>query len=347
MATRLCDLRVGEEETLFALLSQKTKKLTRTQKPYWSCAFRDNSSTISGKIWSNADFFEDMELWPEGEAYRLVATLEHSEQYGPDLRIREMRPVNDSDLDAGLDPATLYPSSLQAPDVSWKKLRELLARSLTDPHLSRLVDRILQNHDADFGRIQAAESLHHAYPGGLLEHVWSLTRLAVFVADHYARYYDQLDPPLNRSMIIAAIVLHDIGKLKELHFTPAQAHYTTEGRLIGHIVLGRDMVRAAAQEIEGFPEETLMQLEHAILAHHGVKTFGSPVEPQTLEALIVSQLDLLDAKVNSVALELMKPGTSTDAWTDRIYACENRRFYRGRPKEPGIANESGDEEGST
>ncbi len=106
---------------------------------------------------------------------------------------------------------------------------------------------------------------------------------------------------MNRGLIVAAAILHDIGKLRELEYHPVEARYTKEGTLIGHVLMGRDMVREAAAKIEGFPEELLLCLEHAILSHHGKREFGAPVAPATLEALIVSFVDDLDAKVNMVA----------------------------------------------
>ena len=111
---------------------------------------------------------------------------------------------------------------------------------------------------------------------------------------------------------MAAIVLHDIGKLRELEYHPCEARYTKEGRLIGHILMGRDMVREAARSIEGFPEETLLLLEHAILAHHGKHEFGAPVLPQTMEAILVSYIDDLDAKMNIVARQRMRSRTDDD-----------------------------------
>ena len=132
-------------------------------------------------------------------------------------------------------------------------------------------------------------------------------------------------------MIVAAAILHDIGKLRELEYHPVETRYTKEGTLIGHVLMGRDMVREAAARIEGFPEELLLCLEHAILAHHGKREFGAPVAPATLEALIVSFVDDLDAKVNMVAQKAMDPQNG-EAFTDKIFALENRKFYRGLPE---------------
>src|SRR5262249_57955840 len=112
--------------------------------------------------------------------------------------------------------------------------------------------------------------------------------------------------------VIAGTILHDIGKLRELEYHPVEAKYTKEGYLIGHILMGRDMIREAAGRIEGFPAETLILLEHAILAHHGRREFGSPVLPQTMEALLVSFIDELDAQMNSGARERMNPQTTAN-----------------------------------
>ena len=143
---------------------------------------------------------------------------------------------------------------------------------------------------------------------------------------------------MNKGVVIAAIVLHDIGKLRELAYHPVEAKYTKEGCLVGHVLMGRDMVREAARSIDGFPEETLLLLEHAILAHHGKREFGAPVLPQTLEAILVSFIDDLDAKMNIVARQRVLSATDDD-FTDRVYALDNRRIYKGIPEESGTEDD--------
>ncbi len=132
-------------------------------------------------------------------------------------------------------------------------------------------------------------------------------------------------------MIAATIPRRYRQEFCELEWPGRGAVATKEGYLIGHILMGRDMIRDAAARIEGFPAETLILLEHAILAHHGRREFGSPVLPQTMEALLVSYIDELDAKMNSVARERMTSQTA-DGFTDRIFALDNRRFYKGVPE---------------
>jgi 3'-5' exoribonuclease len=133
-------------------------------------------------------------------------------------------------------------------------------------------------------------------------------------------------------VIIAATVLHDIGKLRELEYHPVEAKYTVEGCLIGHVLIGRDMVREQAGKIEGFSQETLLLLEHAILAHHGRRDYGAPIVPQTIEALLVSFVDDLDAKMNIAARQRILSNT-VDKFTEKVFALDNRRFYKGVPRD--------------
>ncbi len=234
----------------------------------------------------------------------------------------------------GYDFLDLVPNSQIGADELKRKLRDLIDRFVEDPPLKTLVENLLRENDALFTRMPAAQNFHHSYTSGLLEHVWSMARIAGFLVDHYGKYYDRLDPPLNRGVVVAAAILHDIGKLRELEYHPVEAKYTTVGKLIGHILMGRDMVREAASRIDGFPQELLLNLEHAILAHHGKREYGSPVLPQTLEALLVSYVDDLDAKMNIAALERIGCQTSDD-FTDRIYALDNRQIYKGVPADHG------------
>ena len=148
---------------------------------------------------------------------------------------------------------TWSPTASFHPTSCKKKLRALIDRYIEHPALKTLVENILDEHESLFSRMPAAQNFHHSYTSGLLEHVWSMTRIAGFLADHYAKYYDQLNPPLNRGLIVAAAILHDIGKLRELEYHPVEAKYTKEGCLIGHVLMGRDMVREAAQTDRRLP----------------------------------------------------------------------------------------------
>jgi 3'-5' exoribonuclease len=328
---KLSDLVNGQEAVCYAALVRKSRGVTKSNQPYMKCVFRDKRSTVEAPLWSDSRFLEEAESWTEGTPYRLQVRGKFDLRYGMQVDLLGIRPATDEDARDGFDFADLYESSRYPADELVRKLYDLIERCIDQPQLRRLVKDILEEHLPLFKKMPAAQGIHHTYTGGLLEHVWSMTRIASFLADHYAKYYDQLNPPFDRGVVIAATILHDIGKLRELEYHPVETKYTKEGYLIGHILMGRDMIREAAARIDGLPAETLMLLEHAILAHHGRREVGSPVLPQTMEALLVSFIDELDAKMNSVARERMTSQT-TDGFTDRIFALDNRRFYKGIPE---------------
>lgn len=337
VVVRLSDLVNDEEAVCYAALVRKTKGMTKSNQPYMRCVFRDSRTTVEAPLWSDSRFLKEADSWTEGTPYRLQVRGKYDIRYGMQVDLLGIRPATDEDAEYGFDFTDLYERSRIHPDDLFKKVRDLIERCIDQVPLRRLVESILEDHEALLKKMPAAQGMHHTYTGGLLEHVWSMTRIASFLADHYAKYYDQLNPPFNRGVVIAATVLHDIGKLRELEYHPIETKYTKEGQLIGHILIGRDMIREAAARIEGFPEETLILLEHAVLAHHGKREFGSPIPPLTMEALLVSYIDDLDAKMNCVARERLNSQTS-DSFTDRIYALENRRFYKGIPDGPPDGN---------
>jgi 3'-5' exoribonuclease len=326
---KLSEIQHEEVAECFAVLTRKVSGRTKKDEPYWKCYFRDRRVERETPFWFNSRFFPQVPGWPDGTPYRLTVRGRQDARFGMQLELLEIRPIDEArDIPQGYDFTDLVESGLRTPAACWDRIHELVEKSVTDPHIRRLLALLLSEHRAEILRIQAATGMHHAYTGGLIEHIWSMTRIAVFLAEHYEKYYSSLDPPLNRSVVVAATVLHDIGKLRELAYGPVEARYTVPGRLIGHILLGRDMVREAAARIEGFPPETLLLLEHAIVAHHGRQEFGSPVVPQTIEALIVAFVDDLDAKVNQVARSLLSCDGDGD-FTERLFGLDNRRIYRG------------------
>ena len=330
---RLSELTHGQEAVCFAALVKKEVGVDKHDKPFVKCHFRDRRVTLVAPLWSGNALREEAETWQDGIGYRLRVRGDWKVRYGLQLEILEIRPARDEDAAEGYDFFDLVESSDYDPDRLLKSIRERVERSIDDPCLRRLVETILSEHEPLFKKMPAAQNFHHSYTGGLLEHVWSMTRIASFLADHYGHYYAKLNPHLNKGVIIAATILHDIGKLRELDYHPVEAKYTKEGCLIGHVLMGRDLVRETARKIDGFPEETLLLLEHAILAHHGKRDFGAPIVPQTIEALLVSYIDDLDAKMNIAARERLLSNTEGE-FTNKVFALDNRRLYKGIPEEP-------------
>jgi 3'-5' exoribonuclease len=332
VVVRLSDLVDGQEAVCYAALVKKTRGVTKSNQPYVKCLFRDKRVQYEAPLWHDHRFFPEADGWVEGMAYRLQLRAKHDLRYGLQVDILGIRPAAEEDIEDGFDFFDLVESSEYNTKELFDSILYRVDKYVEEPHLRQLVHEILSEHRELLVKMPAAQNLHHSYTAGLLEHVWSMTKVAEFLIKHYGGYYKDLNPPLDKGVVVAAIVLHDIGKLRELKYHPVEARYTKEGCLIGHVLMGRDLVREKARSIDGFPEETLLLLEHAILAHHGKREFGAPVLPQTLEAILVSFVDDLDAKMNIVARQRMRSITDDD-FTDRVYALDNRRIYKGIPEE--------------
>ena len=281
---------------------------------------------------------------PRGRLIACRFAASHDLRYGMQLEILGIRPATDDDAGDGFDFFDLVPNSqYSAGRAAQEDCDQLIERYIDHPALKTLVENILERACRRCStRMPAAQNFHHSYTSGLLEHVWSMTRIAGFLADHYAKYYDQLDPPLNRGLIVAATILHDIGKLRELEYHPVEAKYTKEGCLIGHVLMGRDMVREAAQTDRGLPRRSCSCAWN--MRSWRITASASSVRRscrRRMEALLVSYVDDLDAKMNIVARERMGSQTATRSPTgftrsitgDSTRECRKR--FLGRP--PRIA----------
>ncbi len=340
VVSRLSDVVDGQEAVCFAALVKKTRGMTKANQPFVKCLFRDKRVAYEAPLWHDHRYFPEADSWVEGLAYRLQVRASFNLRFGMQIEILGIRPTTDDDAEDGFDFFDLVESSQYKPQKLIDSIHRRVDKFIQDPHLKQLVLKILADHDELFRVMPAAQHMHHNYTGGLLEHVWSMSRIGEMLVDHYGSYYHTLNPPLDKGLVMAAIIMHDIGKLRELKYHPVEARYTKEGSLVGHVLMGRDLVRETAKSIDGFPEETLLLLEHAILAHHGKREFGAPILPQTFEAILVSFIDDLDAKMNVVARHRVLSKTEDD-FTDRVYALDNRRIYKGVPIELG------DEDGAT
>lgn len=203
----------------------------------------------------------------------------------------------------------LLPSAEKDIEELQKELAEIV-ETVENPYLSELLKLFLADEDISrrLRMCPASVSYHHAYLGGLLEHIVSVTKLAMKVAEHYPHM-------LNRDMFITGMILHDIGKLKELSYQGG-FQYTDKGRLVGHIVVGVMMIEEKASKIKDFPSELLDQLQHIILSHHGEADTNSPRTPMTAEALAVHYLDNLDAKLQGFSEAMAQDRDPESRWTE-------------------------------
>jgi 3'-5' exoribonuclease len=322
----LSELADGQEADFFAVLSEKQELTTRDGKPYFRVSFRDAKREVGLPIWSDSPLAAPCRNeWTVGEFYKLRGSVEQS-KFGPQLEIRKIRPVEPSDRDEGFDPAMCLAASRFDPEQMFAELLATAEERIADKSLRQLVVDILQEHRKPLLALPAATRNHHAFVGGYLEHVLNVTRTCAYFADKYAELYADLDPPLDKDVVVAAGVLHDIGKLRELALGPTGAEYTAAGSLIGHVLQGRDIVRDAAAGRTIDPEK-LLRLEHAIIAHQRLPEWGAPKPPMTPEALIVHYADDLDAKLQMMVAALADDTSDGPVTTKRNALYQH--VYRG------------------
>lgn len=320
-----CDLAPGEIGDFFALLAAKEELTTRDGKPYFRATFRDARREAAAYVWADAPLFDDASGWQAGEFFKLRAVFKET-NFGPQIELMRIRPVGDGDHDEGFDPALCLPRSRFDPEKSFARLLEIIDHHITDEALAALVRDLLEQNREVLLSLPAAKRNHHASVGGFLEHVVSVTETCCYLAEKYCHYYPQLDPPLDRDLVIAGAILHDIGKVRELEQQPTGGEYTPSGRLIGHILQGRDMLREAAER-HPIDADKLLRLEHLIVAHQKLPEWGSPKPPMTPEALIVHYADDLDAKLYMMVDILT--GDSSDGPFTSSRNVLGQSLYRG------------------
>jgi 3'-5' exoribonuclease len=295
------------------MVKEKTMAMAKNGKPYMNLRFMDKSGDIDGKLWDNVD--ELGKTFQKGDFVKIRGTA--SLYMGKmQLVAKEIKRLDDE----GVDLADFVPVS----PVPLAEMQAELARSvasLTNPHLKALMDAFCGDSVfmAGYCKAPAAKGMHHVYLGGLLEHSLSVVRLVDAMVPLY--------PDLNRDLLVVGALLHDLGKVAELSYDRA-FEYTDEGRLIGHISIGVEMLSERIATVPGFPRELAMVLKHLLLSHHGQYEYGSPKRPKTVEATILHYLDDMDSKINGIRSHIAKETAQGSRWTShhRLY---NLYFFTG------------------
>jgi 3'-5' exoribonuclease len=289
------------------LVQTKDVRQKKTGEPYLSLTLADRTGEIDAKMWDNAQ--EVLDAFDKDSFVRVKGQMQIF-QNRPQLTIHKLQPTPESEVDI----ADFLPASRRDRDEMFAELKQWIA-SMTDPHLKALLERIFADESVAvaFRTAPAAKSVHHNFIGGLLEHVLSLCRLAKFTAAHYAG--------IDFDLLLAGAILHDIGKITELHYARSLG-YTTAGQLIGHISIGVRMVEDAIGEIPGFKPTVRDLLLHMILSHHGSLEYGSPKVPVFLEAMLLHQLDTMDAKMECMRASIEKDRQIEGVWTGYIGPLE-------------------------
>ncbi len=293
------------------LITNATKGVTNNNTSYLTISVQDKTGSLDGKVWEL--FPEDNDLYVPGNIIELEADVLNY-RGSLQLKIKTAKLVT-----APIDYAR-FMMSAPLPLSDMEKELNRIINTLEDGQIKLLVTTLIKNHYESFITYPAAVRNHHEYASGLLYHTLSMVKLGEVIAPHY--------PSINRDLLIAGILVHDLGKTIELS-GPIIPKYTATGKLIGHITLMSTEIIKVSETL-GISEEIATLITHMVISHHGKQEFGSPVIPMTREALLLSMIDDMDAKLVMAdkALEAVEPGE----FSGRVYALDDRSLYQSKYK---------------
>jgi 3'-5' exoribonuclease len=305
------DLVAEQTITSYFLVNEKEIRNSRAGKAYLRLDLGDRSGTIEAVMWDQ--FEASAKDIGRGDVVKVNARVE-SYRNKLQLTLQQLRLAKPEEVEL----ADYFPHTKEDVGKMWAQLLEY-ANSIENPWLKKLVNAVITNPAiaVRYKRAPAAKVMHHAYLGGLLEHVIGLCGLAKQVAAHY--------PELNADLLLTVAILHDVGKLDELCYDRAIG-YTTEGQLLGHIVMELETVSKAMDAIEGFPANLKTVVQHLLISHHGQYEFGSPKLPMIREAMVFHYLDDMDSKMAAVRAALATE-SGDDEWS-AYSAALGRKFLK-------------------
>lgn len=304
--------REGERVSGIYLCKFRQSALTKAGKSYENLIFQDKTGTIDSKIWDpNSGGIEDFDAMDYVDIVADVTMF----QGQPQLNVKRARKAREGEY----NPADYLPVSSKDIELMYKELLGFVAK-VKDPYLSKLLKSLFVE-DVEFAKAfkfsSAAKTVHHGFVGGLLEHTLSVTKLC----EYYVNYY----PMINADLLYTAAMCHDIGKVYELSPFP-ENDYTDEGQLLGHIMIGAEMVGDRIRDIPGFPIKLGNELKHCILAHHGELEYGSPKKPALLEAVALNFADNTDAHLQTM-IEALTAAGENQGWLgyNRLFESNIRK----------------------
>jgi 3'-5' exoribonuclease len=307
------------------LVAHKDVRQKKTGEPYLSLTLSDRTGELDAKMWDNAA--EAMATFERDDFVKVRGMLQVF-QNRPQLTIHKIQPVTDAEVDA----TDYFPASTRDRDEMFAELQGWIA-GVGNPHLKALLDSIFADPAVAlaYRTAPAAKTVHHGWIGGLIEHVLSLCQLAKFTASHYAN--------IDFDLLMAGVILHDIGKIYELSYARGFG-YTTEGQLIGHIMIGMRMVDEKIRQIPDFPLPLRDLLQHLILSHHGQMDFGSPKVPLFPEAMLLHLIDNMDSKMECMRGLIERDRQVEGVWTGYSQALERAVLKKAKFLEPEVKKET-------
>ncbi|GAB3060589.1 3'-5' exoribonuclease YhaM [Virgibacillus ainsalahensis] len=309
MKTGIGFVAIGDSFDNFMLIKEATKGVASNGKPFLTLILRDATGEIEAKLWDASK--EDETIFIPEQIVKLTGEINQFRGKAQ-LKIKSVRPAQSTD---GVHVSDFVEKAPVDQKVLSEKLTEVIFE-MENPVLQRIVRAFIKKYQEGLLTYPAASRNHHEYVSGLAHHIVSMLGIA--------KELHKLYPDLNKDLLYAGIILHDLGKLKELSGVVTTS-YTLEGKLVGHIPMMVEEIGLMAKELQIEGEEVLI-LQHLVLSHHGKAEWGSPTPPLVREAEILHLIDLIDAKMNMMnrALDKVKPGE----FTERMFAMDNRAFYK-------------------
>lgn len=303
------------------LVKNKSTPIGKSGKPYLVIGLGDRTGTLDARVWDNA---EAMAQGFDVEDFVRVRGTVNLYQKRLQLIVHGIEKVSKKDVNS----ADYLPSSQYDAEVMYKTLLAI-AKGMKNKYLRQLVLDTLEDPEIrpKYLRCPAARSIHHAWIGGLLEHTLSICQVMLFMASHYKH--------LDLDLLIVGAVFHDIGKIWEFNFE-SNVSYTDAGKLIGHLVMGVELVEKRASKIPGFPEDMKIICKHLVVSHHGKVEYGSPKLPSTPEALVVAMIDELDSKISALQTFMENERTKGEPWSG-YSSVFDRYFFLGPKNETPVS----------
>ena len=295
-----CSQQENKVVTSSFVVASKQVKAKKNGEPYLALTLADRTGQIEAKMWDNVEEFVDTF---EQDDFLKIKGLVNKYKNRFQLTIHKLRRMEEGEIDF----TDYLPKTTKDIGELWQTLAEFVA-TFQNPHLKSLVELFMADPEIAerYRNAPAAKTLHHAYIGGLLDHVVSLFRSCDLVCRNY--------PQINRDLLLTGAFLHDIGKLQELTYNRAFS-YTTRGQLLGHMIIELEMLQAKLAKLPDFPPELKTLIEHMIISHHGQYEFGSPKLPMFPEALMLHYLDDLDSKMEAMRAQFQRESELEGPWT--------------------------------
>ena len=311
----IADIKAGDWVDDTFVLSEKILSQKRDGDNFLNVTISDKTGTLKGVVWDNVNQIATG-ITSGDFAYVNGSVSEYKGAL--QVVIKKMEPFPSDRI----DPSDFLPQTSRNIEDMFERLVKR-ANSITTDYLKALINAFFNDREFvnKFKTAPAAKKMHHAYIGGLLEHTVSMTSLADKIAGHYGG--------INRDLLLAGAILHDIGKIDEFDYQ-SKIDYSDKGRLLNHIVIGIKMVDDKLSGIDHFPEDQMLLLKHMIVSHHGTREFGSPEPPKTIEAVLLNYIDEIDSKVNAVRVFIASEDPD-ETWTSYHRLLE-RHFYKGKTK---------------